>query len=74
MIDLNHKVGLKYQKLCFGIKNIFESGKKIDVSVVTDEDGWLTVTAADVSMRRAPYKLLVKAESLFDSKFTQVKY
>jgi hypothetical protein len=62
-------MGRKDYDIYFGLRDLSKSCKDIKVSRVTDLDGWLTVTASHYSFR---FLTLVKPESLFDSKFTEV--
>ena len=68
--DLDAKIGRTRYKIYFGLKNISKSCRDISVSKVTDTDGWLTISARNEYGTKVVS--LVKAEWLFNSKFTEV--
>jgi len=65
-------MGRKDYDIYFGLRDLSKSCKDIKVSRVTDLDGWLTVTASHYLSSSHSFSTLVKPESLFDSKFTEV--
>ena len=68
--DLDDKIGKAGYDIYFGLKNISKSCKDLTVSKVTDADGWLTISAN--TQYGTQFVSLVKAEWLFNTKFTEV--